>query len=84
MRNKLARIFWRVKKNKKKRLLKCGSATERKKKKKNLPTVEEIPAGLLAPVARGRMNELICSHCASRVYSHTRCSDILHQWAIAS
>ena len=64
--------------------LNCGSATKRKKKKKNGPTVEEIPAGLLAAVARGRMNELICSHCASWVYSHTRCSDILHQWAIAS
>lgn len=80
MRNKLARIFWRVKKN----TWNVGLPRNVKKKKKNVPTVEEIPAGLLAPVARGRMNELICSHCASRVYSHTRCSDILHQWAIAS
>lgn len=84
MRDKLARIFWRVKKTQKNDSWNVGLPRNVKKKKKNVPTVEEIPAGLLAPVARGRMNELICSHCASRVYSHTRCSDILHQWAIAS
>lgn len=32
---------------------------------KNSPSVEQIPTGLLVPIARGRMNELICSHCAS-------------------
>lgn len=37
---------------------------------KNSPSAEEIPAGPCS-IACGRMNELICSHCASWIYSHT-------------
>lgn len=47
------------------------SASEFIFRKKKGPTAERVPAGLLVPVAGGRMNELICSHCVSWIYSHT-------------